>query len=247
MLQFGNTMSHHEGVNPTNVDGSDSELMAHARSESSWPQSRIELLHWFRQQAPSVADAYRGAVKLLEDVAFPGRLHFIAHAVRDISDRLVFILDPQQAPSRVHYESHLDKIARDWPMGDGFCQSGGPPVVETYPIPVKVARRIDVLVGEHRLRRSRPSAHKILFEILARAEAPGADVNERIVKAFQDVREWFMDRAHLRTDGVPAVDEAELRRQFEAFENILHSFVGSFFTGTKELDAILQSANARAS
>jgi hypothetical protein len=41
----------------------------------------------------------------------------------------------------------------------------------------------------------------------------------------------------------PSVKESELQKYFEAFENSLHSFVGNFFTGIGELDAILQETN----
>jgi hypothetical protein len=38
-------------------------------------------------------------------------------------------------------------------------------------------------------------------------------------------------------------EEAELQARFDSFEGILHSFVGDFFTGARELDEILLQAN----
>src|SRR5713101_7429324 len=92
---------------------------------------RQELLNWFRRNAESLADAYEGAIRLLVDRDFPGRVHFIAHAVRDIADRLAFVLDPQLTPRRVQYEHHMDGILKLWPKlqviadtGDGTFNQG---------------------------------------------------------------------------------------------------------------------------
>jgi hypothetical protein len=52
-----------------------------------------------------------------------------------------------------------------------------------------------------------------------------------------------MDLTHLRRERGPVVDESELQTHFKNFEGMLHSFVGKFFTGKKELDEILREAN----
>jgi len=53
-----------------------------------------------------------------------------------------------------------------------------------------------------------------------------------------------MQRTHLQATSAPSVDEAELQSKFGAFEGMLHSFVGDFFTGTAEIDEILRKTNA---
>ena len=80
---------------------------------SRWKPLRRELLHWFRDNATPLAEAYEGAIRLVDDGEyFPGRIHFIAHAVRDISDRLVYVLDPQLKAGRVQYENEMDRIEK---------------------------------------------------------------------------------------------------------------------------------------
>jgi len=205
---------------------------------------RRELLQWFQREAPSLAAAYEGAVVLLGLAAFPGRVHFIAHAVRDIADRLVFALDADLASTRVQYENHLDAIQGQWPSLDHSLQeSGSLAGADTIPIPLSVARRIDNLVVEHRNRRERPSQYELLFQRLATQDPSRAMINQRLVASFKEIRQWFMSLTHLRRSAPPEVGETELCGRFEAFEKTLHSFVGSFFTGTQELDAILQQAN----
>lgn len=205
---------------------------------------RHELLAWFRTNAVPLAEAYEGAVRLIDDTRFPGRIHFIAHAVRDISDRLVYVLDPQLEGARVQYENELDWIASRWPnimsVGD---TTDSAMASETIEIQQEVAARIDSLVSAHRERRRRPSNYELLFRFLMRREPSQAPVNERLVRNFKLMRDWFMDLTHLRSGKPPDVNESELQARFRGFEGMLHSFVGSFFTGKKELDAILREAN----
>ncbi|MCX5645818.1 MAG: hypothetical protein NTZ17_14245 [Phycisphaerae bacterium] len=181
---------------------------------------------------------------MLEQEDFPGRVHFISHAVRDIADRLVFVLDPQLEGGRVQYENEMDKIEKLWPKLQTIEETtGGPAAQDAVRIDYGLALRIDSLVGAHRKRRQRPSNSELLFQYLMRQEPSRAEVSQRLVSDFKKMRDWFMDLTHLRRDKTPTVDEYELRAQFSKFEGVLHSFVGDFFTGTAELDEILQQAN----
>jgi hypothetical protein len=204
---------------------------------------RRELLHWFRDNATPLAEAYEGAIRLVDDDDFPGRIHFIAHAVRDISDRLVYALDPQLKAGRVQYENEMDRIEKLWPHLNVPGPTDAAAETETVTIDYKVASIIDSLVTAHRERRERPSNYELLFRFLMRKEPLQAEVNQRLVRDFKRMREWFMARTHLRDNGVPPVDESELQTQFKKFEGMLHSFVGNFFTGKKELDEVLRQAN----
>jgi len=189
--------------------------------------------------------AYEGAVCLLESKGFPGRVHFIAHAVRDIADRLPFALDPQQEGQRVQYEQQLDRIEKLWLKLDSISDSQElTPSSGTVAIDLRVAAMIDSLIQEHRIRRQRPSNSELLFRFLMRSEPSQQDVNERLVRDFKKSREWFMGLAHLRASETDTVEEDELQVRFRTFEGMLHSFVGSFFTAKKELDGILLQANA---
>ncbi|HUT54434.1 MAG TPA: hypothetical protein VM658_13680 [bacterium] len=219
---------------------------SHSIDDSSrWRPLRRELLNWFRTNASPLAEAYEGAIRLIEDGDFPGRVHFIAHAVRDISDRLVYVLDPQLKAGRVQYENEMDRIEKLWPtelMSIRDTQDAAAEI-ETVRIDHKVASIIDSLVKAHRERRQRPSNYELLFRYLMRKEPFQAEVNQRLVMDFKRMRDWFMNLTHLRDKKVPQVDESELQTQFKKFEGMLHSFVGNFFTGKKELDEILRQTN----
>jgi hypothetical protein len=171
-----------------------------------WPAKRRELLNWFRTNAASLADAYEGAVLMLLDDRFPGRIHFIAHAIRDISDRLIDVLDPQKPASHVQYAQHLNEIDPLWrrpPQNivNGQKESTGSDLVS---IDSRVASLIDDLVDAHRKRGERLSNYERLFRYLIRKNEPsGVYVIKRLAHDFKEVRQWFMDHTHLRAGGPP--------------------------------------------
>ena len=216
-----------------------------AESHANWSTKRRELLAWFRTNAPSLAGAYEGAVVMLLDETFPGRLHFIAHAVRDIADRLIFVLDQDLPESRAQYDNHLDRIEPLWidPVAvSGESDDSSP---ESVTIGSKVASLINTLVTDHRERRERPSKYELLFRHLMRNEPLTASANRRLAQDFKRVHKWFVACAHLRRDTSAAlIEESELQLLFASFEGMIHSFVGDFFTGTAELDEILRQTNA---
>jgi hypothetical protein len=92
-----------------------------------WNARRNELVSWLRERAPSLAGPYVGAVELLTQPSFPGRVHFIAHVIRDIPDRLVDIVGNEEQGSGINVAQRfktdvvpiwqpLDGIATDTPL-----------------------------------------------------------------------------------------------------------------------------------
>jgi len=201
------------------------------------------LLNWFRAKAKPLAEAYEGAIRMLGDTSFPGRLHFIAHAVRDITNLLPNVLDPQSKGRRIEYHQVLDCIEKLWAGLGMLNETGNVVSQEVITIKYEVASIIDSLVVAHRQQRQQPSNSERLIQILMRNEPTRADINRRLVSDFEKMRRWFMELAHLRESESPNVDEAVLRSQFAKFEGILHSFVGDFFTTIAEIDEILQQTN----
>ena len=61
-------------------------------AESWWRRERIELLGWLENSAPALAPLYRGALALAMLDSFPGRVHFIAHAIRETRNRLQYVV-----------------------------------------------------------------------------------------------------------------------------------------------------------
>ena len=160
---------------------------------SRWKPLRRELLHWFRDNATPLAEAYEGAIRLVDDgESFQAAFTLFAHAVRDISDRLVYVLDPQLKAGRVQYENEMDRIEKLWPHLNVLGPTNAATETGTVTIDYKVASIIDSLVTAHRERRERPSNYELLFRFLMRKEPLRAEVNQRLVRDFKRMREWFM-------------------------------------------------------
>jgi hypothetical protein len=80
-----------------------------------WSQQRRELFQWLEDRAPSFVEGYVGAVRLLYMPCFPGRVHFICHAVRDIYRRLPSSLGikSQSRPGEV-FPDMVKKLRERW-------------------------------------------------------------------------------------------------------------------------------------
>lgn len=64
----------------------------------SWQRpEQVELVGWLENNAAALAPLYRGALALAMLDSFPGRAHFIAHAIREIRNRLPGALGQEDA------------------------------------------------------------------------------------------------------------------------------------------------------
>ena len=214
-----------------------------------WTSMRLELLEWFKRKAPSLAPAYEGAVRLLYTPGFPGRIHLFCHVVRDIYNFLPQILD---GVTRINigeaYPSLIKKLEQHWPSDRmSFVDFDDVPdgsIQETLTISRQVYQIIDELVAKSRHITSQPTTGEHLSRILYR-ENPTDNVHipMRLIEEFNNTRRWFVSRAHLVTTMEKLPAEDSLIEQFETFEKTLFSFVGQYFSGTRELDDILQQTN----
>jgi hypothetical protein len=57
-----------------------------------WTSERLQLKAWLTRNAPSLAELYESAVRLLFEVRLPGYTRFVRHAVRAIRNRLPFVI-----------------------------------------------------------------------------------------------------------------------------------------------------------
>jgi hypothetical protein len=176
---------------------------------------------------------------MIEKTDFPGRLHFIGHAVRDILNRLPEVLTQSKRP-RVEYASAFDELAKLWDSIGTFQKGQRKP--ETIAITFRAARIVDSLVTEHKESRAREPGAQLLLQHLMQSDPTKGNVNARLVDDLEGIRKWFVGHTHLPATP-KQVDEEELQQRFRAFESMLHSFVGDFFTAVEELDSVLDKAN----
>jgi hypothetical protein len=209
---------------------------------------RQELLGFFQHDAIALASAYEGAVRLLAMPGFPGRLHFIAHALRDISNVLPSIVSGGTKASHVQYYQELNKIVDDWPYDaitkGSFSDASSPQVLENgIRIPKRAYVVLNGLLQSHRAKAGAPTAIERLYYGLTKiGRMDDSELSARQITLFEKERRWFVEHAHFR-EMVATVSEDEINERFVRIETILHSLLGKFFTSMSALDEILRAAN----
>ncbi|MCY4515684.1 MAG: hypothetical protein OXB99_00420, partial [Acidimicrobiaceae bacterium] len=83
-----------------------------ATSSLWWTDERARLYEWLQKTAPELATVYVGGLRVLMDEELPGRVHFAAHAMREIANRLRDVLTGTDA-KRPQYEHLLALIIHE--------------------------------------------------------------------------------------------------------------------------------------
>jgi hypothetical protein len=231
----------------------DSPAATTSIEENYWTHPRLELKAWFQRNAPSLCELYDGALRMIFLPDFPGRMRFIAHAVREIRNRLPDVIAGPKTGGPVQYKNRLDDIVKDWEkcglLADGSTTTSLNSS-ETIPsghilIPRLLFQKIAILVKEHvEGRESREEAAIRLFEGIAPENQDLRDTLRPIVHQWLEVTEWFVKKVHAPSFEASNVDAKEFRRYFDIFEKTLGALVRSFFKTVEELDEILEDTNS---
>ncbi|CAD7781428.1 MAG: hypothetical protein KIIPBIDF_01469 [Candidatus Methanoperedenaceae archaeon GB50] len=230
------------------------DLLIKVYKESYWTPSRLDLCSWFQRNAPSLGELYKGSVQMLFGEKIPGRIRFVAHAVREIRNRLPDILSGMVSGPVLQYKNRLDDIATDW-------EKAGLPINGSLPIsinseeklgllnsrvylPIELYRKISILIKDHIRTRQTPEDKAIqLFEALAPENQNMRNQLRPVVKQWLAVTEWFVRKAHDSGKTEDEFDIEEFIKKFELFEKILYTLIRPFFENLEELDEILEEAN----
>jgi hypothetical protein len=94
--------------------GSDPELPS---GTACWTPDRLELKAWLTRNAPSLAELYEGAVYLFFERRIPGYTRLVAHALREIANRLPDAISGSASSKRLDYKSRLDALLEQWKKG----------------------------------------------------------------------------------------------------------------------------------
>jgi hypothetical protein len=223
-----------------------------------WTRSRCELREWLRTNAPSLAELYEGAVLLLFDGPIPGFTRFVAHAVREIRNRLPDITSGPRLGGYLNYKGRIDELVAVW-KSEGLITDGAlpgskmgdspdaPPPLDLS-MPRKIVGIVARLVADHEVARERPLDAAIrLFEGVALENQKFRDTLRPVASQWLQITEWFMGKTHDSGTVDGDLDLKEMRKKFEMFEWTLLGIVRgmtAFFVTTKELDEILEDANS---
>lgn len=202
---------------------------------------------WLQDRAPSFVEGYIGAVSLLHDASFPGRVHFICHVVRDIYRRLPSALDiPSHPRPGEVFPGMVTTLVNEWTKYPPPEEVGHPSGDTCRSVSHQVFRRLEKIVQKKREMLKQPTVGQQLAIALFRSQDRRDDdfIPRWVTERFDAEYDYFVKRAHLALSIDKAPNDDGLLTHFEAFERSFHSLVGLYFSGKEDLDAILQDTNA---
>lgn len=220
-----------------------------------WTPLRITLRGWLQRRAPGLAALYEGAAKLTYSAPLPGRIRFIALAMREICNRLPDAVAGVEAEVRVDYPTRLDEIARVWERNGLSLDASVPGIVSSdtpepegpprVPIDRPLFVSLATLVRDHSRGRKRPEENAVrLFEAIAPENRALRETLAPVIRQWVEIGKWSVARMHDWKLVDADYPEKELHRQLGLFEATLGALVQGFFQAVDELDEILEDTHA---
>ena len=223
-----------------------------SQAEPYWSSFRLELKGWLKRNAPSLEELYDGALQILHSPRFPGRARFVAHAVREIANRLPETIMGIK-DQRFEWQNKLDGILVTWEryglsLDHSLLEpvSGRDSALSTdFIIRREVVQSIAEVLSEYAAGRetNREKARR-LFEGVDPKNQTAREALAPIVTQWLSVTDWFMKMVHVPASADAAIEPNELQRNFELFEITLGALTREFFKTIGDLDAILENTNS---
>lgn len=203
-------------------------------------------------RAPSLANQYLGAIRVLTDKDNPARINFAAHAAREIMNRLPDYFDVPKQRSQVAGE-YMEQISEAWLAEKARKDFSGaqtadqeiPGTIQSENLLVEGRNflAIDKAVSEFQ---SSGSYRDRIYGLYANAD-PLREQNLQEMDPFVD--QWvklhrkMFNHVHLRNPGTEPPDDSKFSEDWKVMEGALLSLLRPFWEPTGELDDILKEAN----
>jgi hypothetical protein len=197
---------------------------------------------WLDEQDLALGELYDGAIRMIQDRNFPGRLRFICHAVREIRNRLPEAIAGKSTLGRLDYSQKVEELAK-------ACERAGLGSVRVVEedeqraeqtIPKELVVLISDLIAEHKAVQNRKLENTKRLIIALEPENKNLQTSlVPIIKRWIEETDWFVERAHIGRD----ILEDDLVTHFEGFESGLLSLVGYFYQGLEEIEQIVEKIN----
>jgi len=216
---------------------------------ASWNGPRQAIHQWLQKHSPPLAELYLGANELLS-ARTPGWTRFVAHAVREVVNRLpAAICGEEMSKGRLEYPQRIEALAVLWE-----AHGASPGLVEAEidrsgtevkVLELSVWEEIDRLVRDHRdaSTRNRERALKMLQALVPESPLDDKQLNWTAGR-WISVGGWAHGQSHDQTRSDDERDAGEIIRWLQTLEGILHSVTRAFFENKDELDALLEDTNA---
>jgi hypothetical protein len=211
-----------------------------------------KIADWLTERAPQLADVYMGAIHLLGDGAIPGRVRFICHAGRDLTNRIPELF--AESVRRVELKACLDELSSLWiehrVAETGLASMSGEKTdlpegaQPTIGVPLVVVRRVSALIDHHKqvFLNHRYRAIKMV-EAVAPENIGKQEALLPVADQWLELHRWFQRNAHAGfKEG--SVEEDELQSRFLTLESQINALIGEFYEPVATLDEILQDTNS---
>jgi hypothetical protein len=217
-------------------------------ASTHWTPQRLRVRQWLEVEAPNLAPVYEACVLMAVDPTFPGRVWFIAHALRDIRNRLPEAIAGPVEQSRTEYSELARKVTKCWMdeglPGDGsspFASSseprpGGPPRLNVSQALIEAVG--DLVAGDLAIPGRKKDAASRLFAALA-----GGPVPSYVIDGWLKATGRAEPFAHLRNEPLTTAQVAEFDQIFYECESALIAIASRSYENMDALDEILESAN----
>lgn len=191
---------------------------------------------------PVFAGAFKGAAILLNEKQ-PGYVSFVAHAGRDLMNRLALTVSGIKS-ERVQYQQHIDRLQSYWRDEWRLSSDLSPEVAENgHLIPIEVCRIISALIEDHKSGRKRSSEADGLFFSTFLEYSDKDTIPDNFISDWKTARRWFLRHAHLREESFRVETEGDLERHFKCLENYLYIAASTQYERLKDLNEILDTTN----
>lgn len=233
---------------------------SNAQIESEWLALRCCCLNkrqdtverGLRGRNQELADLYTGALRLIEDEQNRGRVYFVAHAAREIINRLpdAFGLTKPRFNATKQIESLLplwqtvrsDLRPTVQQLSEGEVPAADPAEIN---LPIQLARGLDRFFTE--FESSEQETHQVKAVNLFKSLAPDhpivtANAVEPAAKEYRRLAKWFVKEVHASEAGSACFEDC--KRQFELLETFLFGLLSpDFYEPFDELHDIIKQAN----
>ena len=214
-----------------------------------------KIAEWLSSYAPQLESVYRGAVRLLNDPTFPGRLHFICHAGRDIANRVPDLIGGTIDLQRVDLTRDLNELRDLWsrfsldqrgPAGLSKGNAAEPrSLKEEMLMPVTVFKHVGMVLLHHaQAARNHRERATIMLEAIAPENKDRQEALYPIANQWVELTRWFASHTHAG-DKLDTVSEVDLQNKFLTLENHIVTLIStSFYEPVDVLDEILEETNS---
>lgn len=218
------------------------------REGGDWTPQRLRILGWLTAEAPTVAPVYEGAVRIAMDQQFPGRVWFVAHALRDMRNRLPDAISGPIEASRTQYSKLASAVTEQW-LADGLPSDGTSPVSSPAEPDATGLTRLEVslglidvvghlVAGHLEIKPRKAASARRLLEAVS-----GGPVPSYAVQGWLDATNRVEKFAHVRNEPLADEEEHEFDEVLASCERALLTMANRSFDNMDEIDKILDAAN----